>query len=98
MTYLVGTNSETWTRFHVLEYSEDDSTPRPNGMKMWSELHKKLKDEFTCIRRADGSILVDAKTKSNAEELEKINELCNNDVTTSRDLRLNSTMATVLVP
>ena len=97
MSYLVGTNCETWTRFHVLQF-DDESTPKPNGMKMWSELHRKLKDDFTCIPRADGTILVDAKTKTNSEELENINQLCNNNVTISRDLRMNSTMATVLVP
>ena len=41
---------------------------------------------------------MDAKTKSNADELEKINELCNIKVTTSSHLRLNLTMATVMVP
>ena len=71
MTHLVGTNSETWTRFHVLNFDEEEGAQRPNGMKMWSNLHGKLRDEFTCIRRVDGSILVDAKTKENAEELEK---------------------------
>ena len=97
MTNLVGTNSETWTRFHVLNFSEDD-TIKPNHMRMWTDLSCKLKDDFSCIQRTDGTILVDAKTKDNAEELEKMDQICNNTITTSRDLRMNSTRATVLVP
>ena len=48
MTYIVGTNIETWTRFHILQF-DDDSTSKLNGMKRWSELYRKLKDDFTCI-------------------------------------------------
>ena len=98
LTQLVGTNSETWTRFHVLNFNEDTDNPKPNGMSMWTDLHSKLKDEFTCTRRSDGSVLVDAKTKENAEELEKISHICNTSITSSRDLQMNSTRATVLVP
>ena len=99
MLHIVGTNSETWTRFHVLNFIEEgNDTPKPNGMNMWTELHSRLKDDFTCIRRSDGSVLVDAKTKDNSEKLQKIKEICNNSVTTSRDTRMNSTRATVLVP
>ena len=99
MSHIVGTNSETWTRFHILQFTENENgTTKPNGMNMWTDLRSKLKDEFTCIRRSDGSILIDAKTKDNSEELQKINQICNNNVTTSRDIRMNSTRATVLVP
>ena len=98
LSYLVGTNSETWTRFHVLNFDEEESLPIPNSMKMWTDLHRKLKSEFSCSRRTDGSILIDAKTRENAEELQKISHICDNSVTTTRDLRLNSTRATVLVP
>ena len=98
MSHLVGTNSETWTRFHVLNFEEEDNgAPRPNNMTTWTELHFKLRDDFTCTRRRDGSILVDAKTKENAEQLSNISQLGDNNVTTSRDLRMNATRATVLV-
>ena len=37
MSHLVGTNSETWTRFHVLNFDEEDSgAPRPNNMTTWT--------------------------------------------------------------
>ena len=97
MSHLVGTNSETLTRFHVLNFEEDNVAPRPNNMTTWTELHFKLRDDFTCTRRRDGSILVDAKTKENAEQLSNISQLGDNSVATSRDLRMNATRATVFV-
>ena len=99
MSHIIGTNSETWTRFHVLNFIEEENgSTKPNGMTMGTDLRSRLKDDFTCIRRSDGSVLVDAKMKDKSEKLQKIKEICNNSVTTSRDTRMNSTRATVLVP
>ena len=66
-------------------------------MTTWTELHNKLRDDFTFIRRHVGFILVDAKTKENAKPLSNISQLGINSVTTSRDLCMNATRATVLV-
>ena len=94
----LSTFSETWTRFHVLNFEEEDNgAPMPNNMTTWTELHNKLRDDFTFIRRHVGFILVDAKTKENAKPLSNISQLGINSVTTSRDLCMNATRATVLV-
>lgn len=101
ISHLIGTNSEIWTKFHVLNFigEEDEAGPNPNEMRMWSDLRYKLNNtNFTCSRRRDGSILVDAKTQENAEEIKKIKSICNKSITTARDALLNSTRGTVLIP
>ena len=41
MSHLVGTNSETWTRFHVLNFEgEDNGAPMPNNMTTWTVTQK----------------------------------------------------------
>ena len=87
MSHIVGTNSETWTKFYVLNFEgEDNGAPMPNNMTTWT-VTQKLGDDFACTRR-DDFILVDAKTKENAEQLSNISQLGTNSVTTSRDCRM----------
>ena len=42
--------------------------------------------------------MIDAKTRRNAIEVEKLQKIQNKDVNTARDLRLNSIRGTILVP
>ena len=42
--------------------------------------------------------MIDAKTRRNAIEVEKLQKIQNKDVNTARDLRLNSIRGTSLVP
>ena len=42
--------------------------------------------------------MIDAKTRQNAIEVEKLQKIQNKDVNTARDLRLNSIRGTILVP
>ena len=46
--------------------------------------------DFTCVKREDRSVLVDAKTKHNAQIVDKLFDIKG---TTSRDTRMNSTLA-----
>ena len=87
---LFGINSDSWTRFFVLNGTGD--------LDIYEDLNKKLKDDFDCIRRRDGSVMIDAKTRRNAIEVEKLQKIHNKDVNTARDLRLNSIRGTILVP
>ena len=89
-----------WTKFYSLEFSGmSDSESPPSHIKIWIELGKYLKNsDFTCIKRGDGSVLVDAKTERNAQSLEKLDKLCDIKVTTTRDPKMNSTRGTVLIP
>ena len=65
---------------------------------VYEDLNKKLKDDFDCIRRRDGSVMIDAKTRRNAIEVEKLQKIQNKNVSTARDPRLNSIRGTILVP
>ena len=68
-------------------------------MKIWVGLKQLLQhSEFSCVRRSDGSVLVDAKTESNAKVIANIKELWNTEVTTLRDVRMNSARGIVFVP
>ena len=69
-----------------------------DNLDIYDDLNKKLKDDFDCIRRRDGSVMIDAKTRLNAIEVEKLQKIQNKDVNTARDLRLNSIRGTILVP
>ena len=42
--------------------------------------------------------MIDAKTRRNAIEVEKLQKIQNKDVNTARDLRLNLIRGTILVP
>ena len=90
---LFGINSDSWTRFFVLNGTGD-----LDNVDIHEELNKKLKDDFDCIRRRDGSVMMDAKTRRNAIEVEKLQKIQNKDVNTARDLRLNSIRGTIVVP
>ena len=89
---LFGINSDSWTRFFLLNGTGD-----LNNLDIYEELNKKLKDDFDCIRRRDGSVMIDAKTRRNAIEVEKLQKIQNKDVNTARDPRLNSIRGTILV-
>ena len=93
LEHMFGTQSETWTRFHSIT-----GTGNLDNLEIYEELNNKLEDDFECFRRKDGTIIVDAKTKRNSEEVEKIQRILDNDITTSRDARLNSVRGTILVP
>ena len=97
---LVGPQSDTWTKFFVLNFEEPKGDePQLSNMRIWVELKKLLQNsDFSCVRRSDGSVLVDAKTERNAQILANTNELCNTGVTTSRDVRMNSARGIVFVP
>ena len=86
-------NSDSWTRFFVLNGTRD-----LDNLDIYEDLNKKLKDDFDCIRKRDGSVKIDAKTRRNAMEVEKLQKIQNKDVNTARDLRLNSIRGTILVP
>ena len=90
---LFGISSDSWTRFFVLNGTGD-----LDNLDIYEELNKKLKDDFDCIRRRDGSVMIDAKTRRNAIEVEKLQKIQNKDVNTARDLRMNSIRGTILVP
>ena len=90
---LFGINSDSWTRFFVLNGTGD-----LNNLDIYEDLNKKLKDDLDCIRRRDGSVMIDAKTRRNAIEVEKLQKIQNKDVNTARDLRLNLIRGTILVP
>ena len=90
---LFGINSDSWTRFLVLNGTGD-----LDNLDIYEELNKKLKDDFDCIRRRDGSVMIDAKTRRNAIEVEKLQKIQNKNVNTARDLRMNSIRGTILVP
>ena len=97
---LVGPQSDTWTKFFVFNFKQpkDDETQLSN-MKIWVGLKQLLQNsEFSCVRRSDGSVLVDAKTESNAKVIANIKELWNTEVNTSRDVRMNSARGIVFVP
>ena len=64
---LFGINSDSWTRFFILNGTGD-----LDNLDIYEELNKKLKDDFDCIRRRDGSVMIDAKTRRNAIEVEKL--------------------------
>ena len=90
---LFGINSDSWTRFFILNGTGD-----LDNLDIYEELNMKLKDDFDCIRRRDGSVMIDAKARQNAIEVEKLQKIQNNDVNTARDLRMNSIRGTILVP
>ena len=90
---LFGINSDSWTRFFVL-----NGAGNFYNLDIYEELNKKLKDDFDCIRRRDGSVMIDAKTRRNAIEVEKLQKIQNKDVNTARDPRLNSIRGTIPVP
>ena len=90
---LFGPRSEAWTRFHAISVSEE-----LDNIEIYEDLNHKLPDEFECFRRKDGTIVIDAKTKRNSDEIEKLQEILNKEVTTSRDPRLNSVRGTILLP
>ena len=54
--------------------------------------------EFSCVRRNNGSVLVDAKTERNADIIAKTKELWNTKITTLRDMQMNSARGIVFVP
>ena len=54
---LFGINSDSWTRFFVVNGTGD-----LDNLDIYEDLNKKLKDDFDCIRRRDGSVMIDAKT------------------------------------
>ena len=95
---MVGPVSESWTRFHVLHMNDDNENDSSDNVGIWTELQSHLDPGFTCIRRRDGSILIDAKTEKNSEKLEKIKRLCNRSISTTRDEETNTSTGTVLVP
>ena len=68
---MIGPRSESWTRFHVLEMKDDNENDSSDNVGIWSELQSHLDPGFTCIRRRDGSILIDVKTE---KKFRKINE------------------------
>ena len=43
--------------------NEDEGNDRTGNVGVWLELQELLDPGFTCIRRRDGSILIDIKTK-----------------------------------
>ena len=90
---LFGIQSDAWTRFHVLKIEGN-----LDNIEIYDDLCKRLKDDFECFRRKDGSIIVDAKTERNAEEIGKLQQILDSDVSTSRDPQLNSVRGTILVP
>ena len=90
---LFGINSDSWTRFFVLNGTGD-----LDNLNIYEDLNKKLQDDFDCIRRTGNSVMIDAKTRRNAIEVEKLQKIQNKDVNTARDLRLNSIRGTILVP
>ena len=55
-----------------------------DNLDIYEELNKKLKDDFDCIRRRDGSVMIDAKVRRNAIEEEKLKKIQNKDVNTAR--------------
>ena len=81
---LFGINSDSWTRFFVLNGTGD-----LDNLDIYEDLNKKLNDDFNCIRRRD------AKTRRNAVEVEKLQKIQNKDVNTARDLRLISIRGTM---
>ena len=64
---LFGINSDSWTIFFILNGTGD-----LDNLDIYEDLNKKLKDDFDCIRRRDGSVMIDAKTRRNAIEVEKL--------------------------
>ena len=81
---LVGPQSETWTKFFVLHFSSPENEQPLSNMKIWVGLKNLLQNsEFSCVRRNDGSVLVDAKTECNADIIAKTKELWNTKITTS---------------
>ena len=81
---LVGPQKDTWTKFFVLNFIPENNEPPMSNMKIWVGLRKLLpNNEFSCVRRSDGSVLVDAKTKRNAQIIASLNELWSTKVSTS---------------
>ena len=75
---LFGPQSETWTRYYVINTQPSDKEKNPNNIKVWTELKKYLgNNDFTCVRREDGSILIDANTKQNADKIAELENICN---------------------
>ena len=95
---MIDPRSESWTRFHVLQINEDKENDGTDNVGVWSELQNLLDPGFTCIRRRDGSILIDVKTEKNSQKIAKLQQICNTNVSTSRDAETNSSTGTVLVP
>ena len=96
---LVGPQKDTWTKFFVLHFTPENNEPPMSNMKIWVGLRKLLpNNEFSCVRRSDGSVLVDAKTERNAQIIANLNELWSTKVSTSRDTRMNSARGIVFVP
>ena len=62
-------------------------------MDFWFE----LKGDFTCSRRRDGSILINAKMEENKVLAER-NEICDVDITVARDSILNLATGTAMKP
>ena len=99
MANLVGPLSETWTRFHVLNLETTEETRRPpSNLQIWTELSKSLKSDFSCVRRRDGSVLLDAKTERNAQAIQSISEICHLKVIRTRETWMNSSRGIVLIP
>ena len=96
---LVGPQSDTWTKFFVLNLKPENNELPMSNMKIWVGLKGLLQNsEFSCVRRSDGSVLVDAKTERNAQIIANMNELWSTKVTTSRDVRMNSARGIVFIP
>ena len=90
---MFGPRSEMWTRFHIIRGPETLC-----NAKIFNDLTRKLKDKFKCYRRKDGSILIDAKTKRNSEDIENMTKIVDKDITATRDQGMNSVRGTILIP
>lgn len=93
MEDMFGIRSESWTKYFILNIAGN-----LDNVEVATELHRHLPDKFQCSRRRDGSILIDAKTKRNADKIQEMKRLRNCEVRTSRDLQMNSSRGTILVP
>ena len=63
-------------------------------LDIYEDLNKKLKDDCDCIRRRDGSVMIDAKIRRNAIEVEKLQQSCQY----SKRPETKSIRGTILVP
>ena len=90
---LFGVRSDSWTRYFAMTISGD-----LDNVEVFDELYQYLPDNFDCTRRTDGSIIIDAKTKRNSTKICQMQTLRNCEVTTTRDLLLNSKRGTILIP
>ncbi|MEL7079706.1 MAG: hypothetical protein AAGM46_28090, partial [Cyanobacteria bacterium J06582_2] len=96
MKSLFGPQSESWTKFFNVTFDENQA---PNNIRIWTEIRKLLgNDDFSCVKRPDGTVLIDAKTEANAKKIRELQAICNVNITTSRDQIMNSKRGTVLIP